>query len=117
LINLRVKGGRYALWSVRSEGGSASRSGDGSNMDDEAEMRAVAGRDARECGYVVLRAHDAGRSTEHRRTSSRTHPLRLTDVLTPGMNGIMLAERVRLGWPHTKLLTSGVARDNLQTRL
>jgi len=29
----------------------------------------------------------------------------------------MLAERVRLGWPHTKLLTSGVARDNLQTRL
>ena|SRR5215510_1173172 len=81
------------------------------------KMCAVAGRDARECGYVVLRAHDAGRNTEHRRTSSRTHPLRLTDVLTPGMNGIMLAERVRLGWPHTKLLTSGVARDNLQTRL
>ena len=32
------------------------------------------------------------------------------------MNGIALAERVRLGWPHTKLLMSGVARDNLQTR-
>jgi hypothetical protein len=32
------------------------------------------------------------------------------------MNGIVLAERVRLGWPHTKLLMSGVARDNLQTR-
>jgi|SRR5262245_18579085 len=99
------------------KGGAHPAVGTVSNMDDEAEMRAVAGRDARECGYVVLRAHDAGRSTEHRRTSSRTHPLLLTDVLTPEMNGIMLAERVRLGWPHTKLLTSGVARDNLQTRL
>ena len=94
------------------------QSGDGSNVDDEAEMCAVAGRDAREGGYVVLRAHDAGRSTEHRRTSSRTHPLLLTDVLTSGMNGIVLAERVRLGWPHTKLFMfmSGVASDNLQTR-
>ena len=62
---------------VRSEGGSASRSGDGFNVDDQAEMRAVAGRDAREGGYVVLRAHDAGRSTEHRRTSFRTYPLLL----------------------------------------
>jgi DNA-binding response OmpR family regulator len=72
-------------------------------------------RCSREGGYVVLRAHDAGRSTEHRRTSSRTHSLLLTDVLSPGMNGIVLAERVRLGWPHTKLFISGVARDNLQT--
>jgi len=33
------QGGRYALWSFRSEGGSASRSGDGFNVDDQAEMR------------------------------------------------------------------------------
>jgi CheY-like chemotaxis protein len=40
----------------------------------------------------------------------------LTDVVMPGMNGIVLAERVRLGWPDTKLFMSGVACDNLQTR-
>ena len=35
-----------------------------------------------------------------------------------GVNGIVLAERVRQGWPHTKLFMfmSGVASDNLQTR-
>ena len=35
----------------------------------------------------------------------------------PGMNGIVLAERVRLGWPDTRVLfMSGVTHDNLQTR-
>jgi DNA-binding response OmpR family regulator len=62
-------------------------------------------------------SHDAGEAlniVEH-------HPgpidLLLTDVVMPGMNGIVLAERVRLGWPDTRVLfMSGATRDNLQTR-
>jgi CheY-like chemotaxis protein len=68
-------------------------------VDDEAEMCAVAGEMREEGGYAVLRAHDARQAlniVEH-------HPgpidLLLTDVVMPGMNAIVFAERVRLGWP------------------
>jgi two-component system, cell cycle sensor histidine kinase and response regulator CckA len=83
-------------------------------VDDDAEMCAVAAEMLEQDGYSVLRAEGPSAALN----TAEHHPgpidLLLTDLVMPGMNGVVLAERVRLQRPETKVLfMSGFTRDNL----
>jgi PAS domain S-box-containing protein len=81
-------------------------------VEDEARVRAVAVRMLERQGYTVIpfgRGEDVLRSVER---TTESFDLLITDVVMPGMNGRMLAEKMIVLRPKIKVLfTSGYAEE------
>jgi len=81
-------------------------------VEDEEIVRRLAAQALRSSGYTVLEAasgEEAIRLCEDFRGSL---PLMVTDVIMPGMNGRILAERLRRTWPELKVLYVSGYTDN-----
>jgi PAS domain S-box-containing protein len=86
-------------------------------VEDQAEVRALAGMILRSRGYRVVEAPDGRQALSL--TASYPEPIHLllTDVVMPGMNGRELAERISVVRPGIKVLyTSGYDQDVIAHR-
>jgi CheY-like chemotaxis protein len=81
-------------------------------VDDAAPLRMLTKLILEQCGYTVL---DSGEPADALRIAADHQgrlPLMITDVVMPGFTGLVLAERLTLLRPETKVLfTSGYAND------
>jgi len=83
-------------------------------VEDEDAVRRVAERFLRRQGYKVLVASGGAEALEIAETTSEPLHLLFTDVMMPGMNGFLLAERIRALHPHIKVMfVSGYTGDYL----
>jgi CheY-like chemotaxis protein len=73
-------------------------------VEDDLEVRALAGKILRQLNYYVLEAGNAGEALQAIEQHERTIHLILTDVVMPGMAGTELLDRVRSAHPEIKLL-------------
>jgi PAS domain S-box-containing protein len=73
-------------------------------VEDEAPLRKMAGEVLRSSGYTVLEACTGEDAVRMCHGLPRPIPLLVTDMIMPGMNGRMLAERLRGSWPEMKVL-------------
>jgi two-component system, cell cycle sensor histidine kinase and response regulator CckA len=86
-------------------------------VEDEAAVRHLAARVLQRRGYRVLACADAGEAVAAATERDGQIDLLLTDVVMPGMNGRVLAERLREVWPGLKvLLTSGYSEEMAERR-
>lgn len=81
-------------------------------VEDEAQVRAVAGRILREHGYEVLEAQNGGEALLLCEQHGHRLGLLLTDVVMPLIGGRQLAGRLGAAWPKLKVLyMSGYTDD------
>jgi two-component system cell cycle sensor histidine kinase/response regulator CckA len=73
-------------------------------VDDDAAVRAVAGRMLREAGYAVLEASDGLQAWTHFQRDPSRYDALLTDVVMPRMPGTELAARVHSARPSLPVL-------------
>jgi DNA-binding response OmpR family regulator len=81
----------------------------------EETVRHLACRVLRANGYRVLEAADPSTALRLAREQARPADLLLTDIVLPGMNGPVLAERLVARWPALKVLyMSGYADEAIE---
>jgi len=73
-------------------------------VEDQAEVRRLAGTILRNMGFTVLEAGDAGQAISVAEQFEGEIRMMLTDVIMPGMNGRELADRVAELRPRTKIV-------------
>ena len=73
-------------------------------VEDQAEVRRLAGTILRNMGFTVLEAGDAGQAISVAEQFDGEIRMMLTDVIMPGMNGRELADRVAELRPRTKVV-------------
>ena len=73
-------------------------------VEDQAEVRRLAGTILRNMGFTVLEAGDAGQAISVAEQFDGEIRMMLTDVIMPGMNGRELADRVAELRPRTKIV-------------
>jgi PAS domain S-box-containing protein len=73
-------------------------------VEDQAEVRRLAGTILRNMGFTVLEAGDAGQAITVAEQFDGEIRMMLTDVIMPGMNGRELADRVAELRPRTKVI-------------
>ncbi len=73
-------------------------------VEDQAEVRRLAGTILRNMGFTVLEAGDAGQAISVAEQFEGEIRMMLTDVIMPGMNGRELADRVAELRPRTKVV-------------
>ncbi len=73
-------------------------------VEDEADLRQVLERLLCACGYTVLPADNATLALRIVDEATRPIDLLLSDVVMPGMNGLELAESMRVSAPNTRIL-------------
>jgi PAS domain S-box-containing protein len=84
-------------------------------VEDEETVRHLACRVLRANGYRVLEAADPSTALRLAREQARPADLLLTDIVLPGMNGPVLAERLVARWPALKVLyMSGYADEAIE---
>ena len=85
-------------------------------VEDDDAVRRIAARALQTRGYDVVAAADGAAALEL--VHDDTPPaLLVTDVVMPGLDGVTLAERLRVRFPHLKVLfTSGYIDDTLTRR-
>jgi PAS domain S-box-containing protein len=82
-------------------------------VEDDEQVRVLAGRMLRDLGYQVLEASNAGEALQAIEQDKSTINLILTDVVMPGMGGPEMLEQVQSIYPGTKvLLMSGYVDPN-----
>jgi CheY-like chemotaxis protein len=80
-------------------------------VEDDSGMRAMTTAMLTELGYEVETASD-GEAALALLGTGRTFTLMLTDIVMPGMNGRLLADRTEAQWPAMKVLfTTGYTRN------
>jgi CheY-like chemotaxis protein len=81
-------------------------------VEDEGSIRELVGSMLRKVGYTVIEASDGEEALELARNHEGTIHLVLTDVVMPGIDGCVLAERLRAVRTTTRVLyMSGYACD------
>jgi two-component system cell cycle sensor histidine kinase/response regulator CckA len=81
-------------------------------VEDEESVRKLVERTLSDAGYNCLSAVDAESALDIARGFSGTLDLLLTDVILPGMNGKLLAEKLMLQRPGIKVLFMSGYTDN-----
>jgi two-component system cell cycle sensor histidine kinase/response regulator CckA len=79
-------------------------------VDDDSEVLALAVDILQRAGYTVLSTADPHHALRLARTHTEPIHLLLTDVVMPLMNGLQLAEEVRVLRPEVKILLMSVYR-------
>lgn len=83
-------------------------------VDDEAAIRKLVGAMVTQLGYTVLTANGGGDALNVYNRLKAPIELLITDVVTPGMSGPMLAEKLTLLQPDLKVLyISGYDHTNV----
>jgi DNA-binding NtrC family response regulator len=83
-------------------------------VDDAAPLRELTRRFLEDGGYAVLDSGDPAEALRMAREHPGRIPLMITDVVMPGISGLILAERVAAVRPETKVLyTSGYNGDSI----
>lgn len=83
-------------------------------VDDATPLRELTRLLLEGCGYTVLDSADPAEAIHIAARHKGPLPLLITDVVMPGFNGRILAERLRAARPETKVLyTSGYADDEV----
>ena len=72
-------------------------------VEDQEQVRNLATRLLKACGYKVMTASDAQTAMRHAAEEGEIHLL-LTDIVMPGMNGVDLAEQLRESRPSLKIV-------------
>jgi two-component system, cell cycle sensor histidine kinase and response regulator CckA len=85
-------------------------------VEDEAEVRRLAGVILGNMGFTVLEAGDAGQAINQAKRFDGEIRLMLTDVIMPGMNGRELADRMGELRPQTKVIFMSGYTDRIMTR-
>jgi two-component system cell cycle sensor histidine kinase/response regulator CckA len=85
-------------------------------VEDEDEVRRLAGIILGNMGFTVLEAGDAGQAIKHAKRFDGDIRLMLTDVIMPGMNGRELADRMGELRPQTKVIFMSGYTDRIMTR-
>jgi two-component system, cell cycle sensor histidine kinase and response regulator CckA len=86
-------------------------------VEDEVAVRHLAARVLQRRGYRVIACADAGEAVAAATDRDGRIDLLLSDIVMPGMNGRVLAERLRAVWPGLKvLLTSGYSEEMVEQR-
>ena len=81
-------------------------------VDDAIQLRILTKLILEQCGYTVLDSGDPAEALQIAANHSGPLPLLITDVVMPGFNGLVLAERLAVDRPETRVLyTSGYADD------
>ncbi|MFN8456032.1 MAG: response regulator [Anaerolineae bacterium] len=81
-------------------------------VEDEARVRELVSRVLRSSGYTVLEANNGGEALRLCAHQNGSIQLLLTDVVMPGMNGRMLADRLKAAQPGLKVIyMSGYTDD------
>jgi two-component system, cell cycle sensor histidine kinase and response regulator CckA len=84
-------------------------------VEDEASVRNLAARVLQRRGYRVIACADANEAVAAATDRGGRIDLLLTDVVMPGMNGRVLADRLRAVWPGLKvLMTSGYSEEMVE---
>jgi PAS domain S-box-containing protein len=87
-------------------------------VEDQDQLRRMAGRILRSYGYRVLEAANPGEALLHSERYAGPIHLMLTDVVMPGMTGSELADRLRPLRPAMELIfMSGYSQDVVKDRL
>jgi PAS domain S-box-containing protein len=82
-------------------------------VEDEESLRKLAGEILRLSGYTVLEAANGEDALSIHRRFTGPIPLLVTDMIMPGMNGRVLAERMRDSLPEMKVLFISGYTENL----
>jgi CheY-like chemotaxis protein len=82
-------------------------------VEDEAAVRKMVGEVLRLNGYTVLEASSGEEAVEIFRQSRLPIPVLVTDMIMPGMNGRVLAERLRLSRPDLKVIYLSGYTENI----
>jgi two-component system, cell cycle sensor histidine kinase and response regulator CckA len=83
-------------------------------VDDATPLRMLTKLILEQCGYTVLDSGEPAEALRIARVHKGPLPLMITDVIMPGFTGSVLAERLAVDRPETKVLfTSGYADDEI----
>jgi two-component system, cell cycle sensor histidine kinase and response regulator CckA len=85
-------------------------------VDDEPPLRMIAERILRRAGYRVITAADGAEALQRLAEAGGSIDLMFTDVVMPGMSGVVLAEQVRTKHPAVRILFTSGYTDDTTTR-